>query len=474
MGLPNILNIGRSGLMTNKAAISTAGHNVANANTEGFSRQRVEQAPTTPHVGVGTTGMLGTGVQIQRVERINDEYVEKQLRDGTRDLSNGEEKEMMLRQTEDIFNEMNGEGLNRIVSRFFNGFRQLANEPDNEAVRQAVREASQAMVNDFHRLRSEVDGVRKHIDARMEGYVREINTTAVEIRDLNLQINKMELTHGSPNDLLDRRDQLLKKLSTYMDLSMHKDGNGAYIVDIRGVGPLIAGPSVESFGVERAPKDAQGKVENALNLTTSARVGSNVTHQVKGGKIGALLEVRDSMLNTIQERLDGLAHTVAGAVNEIHRQGFTRTGVQGVDFFKPLEGGMDRAAEYIQLSDEVSGNVNNIATAAIPDSPGDNRIAIAISGLQGQRLMNEGKTSVDDYYNSIVSDVGVMAARNRNTMNQQKDVMTQLTKLRDQISGVSIDEETTNLMQFQHAFEANAKVIQVADEMLKTVLKIKE
>ena len=127
----------------------------------------------------------------------------------------------------------------------------------------------------------------------------------------------------------------------------------------------------------------------------------------------------------------------------------------------------------MDLSDEVRQSVNNIATAAAPDSPGDNRVAIAISGLQGMRILNQGKATADDFFNSIVSDVGVVTGRNRSAMNQQRDIQNQLQKMREQVSGVSIDEETANLMQFQHSFDASAKVIAIADEMLKTVLDLK-
>ncbi|MCM2322872.1 MAG: flagellar basal body protein, partial [Oligoflexia bacterium] len=160
MAIPSVLRTGVSGMMAAKTAVATTGHNIANANTEGYARQRVgmEATPSSPSIG---KGVVGTGVQINRIDRINDEYIEKQIRNGARDLSHFEEKDLILKQTEDIFNEMNGEGLNRLVSRFFNEFRKLANEPENEAVRQSVREATQAMVNDFHRLRNEVEGVRK-------------------------------------------------------------------------------------------------------------------------------------------------------------------------------------------------------------------------------------------------------------------------------------------------------------------------
>jgi flagellar hook-associated protein 1 FlgK len=457
-------------MVASKTAMATTGHNIANANTEGYSRQRVITETNTP--APQGRNLIGTGTLISRVERLNDEYVEKQVRNGGRDLAHMEEKDMMLRQTEDIFNEMNGDGLNRLISRFYNGFRQLSNEPDNEAVRQSVREASQSMINDFHRLRKEVDEVSRHIDARLEGYSTEINATAEEVRDLNVKIKIQELGGGSANDLLDRRDQALRKLGSFMDLNMHKAEDGNYSIDVRGVGPLVSGPVVQKFSIARTSADDQGKVENALDLKTTGSAQGNVTHQIKGGKLGALLEVRDVTLSKVQSRLDELAFAMTTTVNQIHQQGFSRNGEQGLNFFKTLDGEA-RASELLELSDAVKANVNNIASAAEPDSPGDNRVAVAISGLQGQKLMNEGRSTMDDWYNSIVSDIGVMSAKNKSALNQQRDIVTQLGKMRDQISGVSIDEETANLMQFQQAFGASAKMIQVADECLRTVLDLK-
>lgn len=471
MGLPNVMQTGQSGLNASKAAVATTGHNISNANTEGFSRQRVDFKTREPHPGVGSKGFVGRGVNIDTIRRVNDEYLEKQLRDSGRQMEHYQEKDVSLQHLEDIFNEMNGEGLNRLMSRFFNEFRKLANEPDSEAIRQSIREASQALVNDFHRIRGEVKDVQRHIDSRLEGYVREVNALAQEIKDLNLKIRTAEAGGASANDLNDQRDLALKKLATYMDFSMHKDEVGAYHVDIKGIGPFIAGPQTEQFGVYRSKADDQGKPENALDLTTTASASSIVTHQVKGGKFGALLEVRDQSLMTVLNRLDELAYHLSGSINEIHEQGFNRVGVKGIQFFKPL-GEMQRAAEVFDLSDDIKNSANNIATAAQADAPGDNRVAIAISGIQGLKLLNQGTTTMDDFYNSIVSDVGVVKNRNKSSLNQTQDILTQLSKMRDQISGVSIDEETANLLQYQHTYDAAAKVIQVADQMLKTVLEL--
>ncbi|MFL5814246.1 MAG: FlgK family flagellar hook-associated protein, partial [Bdellovibrionia bacterium] len=238
------------------------------------------------------------------------------------------------------------------------------------------------------------------------------------------------------------------------------------------VGPLVVNSEAEKFSVYRSPADDRGKSEGAFEIKTSSSAQANVTHQLKGGKLGALLEVRDQLLSGVLDRLDEMAFNLTTAVNDVHTQGFTRHGAQGIAFFEPMAG-KERASEFINLSEAVQANAANIATAAIPDAPGDNRIALALAGLQSQKLMGDGKVTVDDWYNSMVSDIGVASSRNKMGINQQKDIMLQLNKMRDQISGVSIDEETANLMQFQHTYDASAKVISVADEMLKTVLELK-
>jgi flagellar hook-associated protein 1 FlgK len=243
-------------------------------------------------------------------------------------------------------------------------------------------------------------------------------------------------------------------------------------VNLKGVGPLVSGPNVEKLSTFRSPGDEDGKIENALDIKSSSSSRSVITHLIQGGKLGALIDVRDHSLSMIVDRLDELAYALTTSVNQLHEQGYTARGEQGVQFFKQMNDKF-RAAEFIDLSDEVKQNVNSIATAAAPDAPGDNRIALAISAIQQARIMNEGKASMDEYYNSIVTDVAVVASRNKNALNQQKDIKDQLNKMREQIAGVSIDEETTNLLQYQHAFDASAKVIQVADEMLKTVLDLK-
>jgi flagellar hook-associated protein 1 FlgK len=474
MALLNVFQTGKSGMSTAKSGISTAGHNIANAGTEGFSRQRsVSEAEITQQIAGQGGPYHGRGARLARVERINDNYLEKQLREGTKNLAYSEEKQVFLGQVEDIFNEMNGDGLNRLVARFFNDFRKLSSDPNNEAIRQAVRESSHAMVNDFRRISGEVEQVRNHVDNRIEGNMKEFTTLAKELAELNNKIRIAEIQGNDANDLQDRRDVMLKKMSSFVDCSITKDNHGMVNVDIKGVGPVVTGPNFEKYHLGRAQAQPDmGSIENSLQISRSPHSTQYITDHFSNGKIGALIEVRDKSVSMVLDRLDQLAYSISSAVNEIHEKGFTLEGKTGISFFENI-GGPTGAAQKIALSSDVKSSVGNIATALQPSSPGDNRNALAIANLQNIHFLNNGRTTADDFYNSIVSDIGVSSATNTEILSQNKSILSQLGKMREQVSGVSIDEETTNLMQFQHAFDASAKVIKTADEMLETVLSLR-
>ncbi|MBU6152690.1 MAG: flagellar hook-associated protein FlgK [Bdellovibrionales bacterium] len=476
MALLNVLQTGKSGMSTAKAGIATSGHNIANASSEGFSRQRVQSEAAVAKQAAGQSGghFVGEGSRIARVERINDEYLEKQLREGSRDTAFHEEKQVFLNQVEDVFNEMNGDGLNRLIARFHNDFRKLSNEPTSEAIRQSVRESSQAMIRDFKRLRGEVESIRSHIDNRIEGSVRELNTLAGELAELNRKIVQAEVQGtDAANDLRDRRDLVVKKMNSLVDITAHKDNQGNLNVDIKGVGPLVTGVVTSDYSLARHGADStSGSVENSLQISRSSQSKNFITDHFKGGRIGAQIETRDRAVNQVLGRLDELAYAISRSVNELHEKGFTLDGKTGVRFFETPNQVLG-AADRLALSGEILGNVNNIAVALQANAPSDNRNALAIANLQNHHLMNGGHSTVDDFYNSIVSEVGVASSRNKEALGQQQSIITQLNRVRDQVSGVSIDEETTNLMQFQHAFDASARVIRVADEMMDTVLKLR-
>jgi flagellar hook-associated protein 1 FlgK len=471
-GSVNLFNTGKSALFTSRAALATTGHNISNVNTEGYSRQRVEQESANPQK-LGNV-VFGSGVKISSIQRINDEYLTRQLANETKSLGQYEEKEIALSQADAIFNELNNEGLNRLMSRFFNEFRKLGNEPESEALRATVRESTEQLVGDFHRLSRSIQDIQKNIDVRIESNVRQANELIERIAKLNEEIKRYELHSGQAGDLRDKRDMAIRKLSEILDVSVATDERGSLTLNLEGVGPLVSGTLVNKIYVEKAHADPSvGRPENSYVIRVeNIADGGEVTQKIKNSRLGGLIEARDKILGQASRRLDELAYMFAKKVNEIHRLGFNMNGTTGVDFFEePVQ--VYGAAQRLSVSEAVKSDFKNIATGLEPDSPGDNRITQLIAKLQHARIMGNGNSTFDDFYNATVADVATVAQKNKQVLEHQTHIVGQLEKLRQSISGVSLDEETMNLVQFQQAFNASAKVIQVADEMLDTILNLK-
>lgn len=470
-GSVNMLNIGKSGLMVSKQSMTTTGHNIANVNTEGYSRQNVDQTagPTI------TNGRLsfGTGAWAKSITRVSDEYLDRRIQNENKNLANVEEKDIYLQQTEQIFNESNNDGLNQLAAKFFNEFRKLSTDTSSSAIRASVREASTQLAGDIRRVDRELKEVTKNIDTRIEGYVREVNSLAKEIRDLNLDIEKAELGGGKAPDLYDKRDLALKKLASMAEISTSQDKNGRVTVNMQGHAALVVGENLNTLEVLRTPPDpASGKKEGTLDIFVKDPVLTKLTDRITTGRLGGLLEVRDQDIAAAQDKINQVAYLMTREVNNIHRQGFGMDGGTNRDFFEtPLS--VDTAAENIRLSTDIEESLDAIAAAKDPTAQSDNRIAIALSGVGDLKgLAGDVNSSIIDTYNSTVSELAVKTGANKRSLVFQKDVLTQMENTRDALTGVNLDEETANLVKFQHAYAASAKVMSVADELMQTVLSI--
>lgn len=181
--MADILNIGKSGLMASKKSLETTGHNIANSNTEGYSRQRVMQTTNPPIVKYGN--IEGTGTRIRSIERVHDENIERRLNKTISDNALFDEKASQLTQIEGIFNEIDSDGLNKVLNKFYNSFRELGNQPENETIRSVVRDQADLVVNDFKRINRTLDALSGGIDNRIKAEVVDINQTTSSIADLN-------------------------------------------------------------------------------------------------------------------------------------------------------------------------------------------------------------------------------------------------------------------------------------------------
>jgi flagellar hook-associated protein 1 FlgK len=185
-----------------------------------------------------------------------------------------------------------------------------------------------------------------------------------------------------------------------------------------------------------------------------------------------LLDVRDRIINRLTGDMDKVAYTMATEVNRAHLQGFDQYSKQAGLFFEMPEG-VEGASSKLKVDENIARDVGRIAAAAQPGSPGDNRIANVLSSLQYKKVLSDGSSTMDDFYGSVVGQIGIETQRANSDLSSQKDILGQLKNIRESISGVSLDEETTKMIEFQKTFDASARLIRTADEMMDTVLNLK-
>ena len=474
--MSDLLSIGRSGLGASKKSLEVTGHNISNANTEGFSRQRVDQVSSHPIQKSGL--IIGTGTDIRGIHRVEQTQMERKINDAISDHSYHEESYDQLSQIQEVFNELDSEGLSQVIGNFFNSFRQLANEPENESMRSIVRDNANLIVSDFRRITETMDKTTNEIDKQILRSVDEINYSTKEIAKLNKRIATLEASGDETADLRDQRDLLLRDLSKYFKLNTYVDNRGSFVVNAVGVGSLVtAGQNLDLIAKGVVKEKSNNNMPGSMEIYYKDKPGSPISNRFTGGKIGGLIHIRNKNIVELKDRMDKLAYSLTHQVNEIHRQGYSvnrnvsALGGEGINFFKNLDT-VENASLNLDLSNEVKDDLSNIMSAEKPNSPGDNGIAIKISQLQFKKSMDDGKSTMEEFFLQNVGSIGVMTGKAEIEKEQSSGILNQAKTIKDRITGVSLDEEAANLVKYQHAYQASAKVIQAAEEMFRTLINI--
>jgi flagellar hook-associated protein 1 FlgK len=462
----SMMDIGRRSMMNSQTALQTVSHNIANKSTEGYSRQRVE-LQTAPPISQGNY-QVGMGSRAAAVTRTNNPFLEKQIQKEQGEMGTLQGREAALTRVEQIFNEQMNKGLNQYVTDFFNSFRELAQNPESLTTRTMVKEAGEALVKDFKRVDGQLSGVQKDIDERIKNEAEDVNKMIRELGTINQKIAETEVQGIPGNDQRDRRDVLLKKLNEKIDISYAEGENG--LISVRTAGNALLVSGFDSYELQiRSSPEGHTELYFKPNESTSE---FRITDRIKGGSIGGALAVRDQVVPDFRDKIDQLAYHLADQVNAAHREGFDRSGKQGEDFFK-LSNQVGGAAASIEINSKILDDVKKVAAGAKPGAPGDNTVANVISQLQYKEIMDGGSSTIDDFYNSQVGRVGVLSQRAIKSREAQGNILNQLSNIRESISGISLDEETTNMLEFQRGFDASARLIKTADEMFETVLGLK-
>jgi len=451
-GLFQGIEIGRRALMTHQLSLTTTGHNIANVDTPGYSRQRVHVCATLPERS--TIGILGTGVEVIDIKHVRDLFLGQQFRRENKSLGQWSYREKIMSEIETVFNEPSDNTLANMLNNFWDSWSALSTYDGSRANILAVADS---LTGGFHQLADELFRLRESVDQDIANVVTDVNRIAAEIANINNQVKSQEMGGTHANDLRDRRDRLLDELSTLIDVNSIEHDTGEVTVYI-GAMSIVNGP--ETIRIETEVRNIDGVPIHEL-VWEGTDIGlDNINGQLKG-----LLDARDVILPEYQEELNTLARTLVEEVNALHVSGYGLNGTTGVAFFDPncLE------ATTIKVNFAVASDPSRIAASASGEE-GDQEIAIAISKLRDAEVMGNGTQSINDYYNSMIGALGVRSREAKSFSANFELLVQQIEFSRQSVQGVSLDEEMTNMVKYQQAYDAAARFITAMDQALDTVI----
>lgn len=493
-GLFNTLNTANKGLMASQTALHTTGHNISNANTPGFSRQRVEMKADLAFNYAGV-GQLGTGVKMESVIRMVNDYVSKQIRQENSTLQEFASKAEVMEQLEVIFNEPSDTSLNTDIGKMFDSWVELSKNPEMLTSKTIVVERSKTLADTFNHMMTQIDALEAETTGMIEKNATDFNATIDKLESLNRQIFNVAVKGNVPNDLLDQRDLLLQDLSSMANIDAEFDQYGRVSV---GIGEekdnlLKAGESAKHLGYSEEVgivlTDKDGKLVDKDGNPIKTENEDIVKIKIGSGEIKGRL----SALEDIEGRRNELANfgiTMARAINKVH------TSEDG----GPYIFGFDTKTKTLKVNEVllkdpslIQAGKGKVSSEENEDgSPvGDGSRALLISRLRNAKINfsdnptfdddfidldnltlkdQDGGNTIGGYYNNIVTSVGISKEHADNMVANQEVLLGQLDLRRESVSGVNIDEEITDLIKFQSAYSANARVISVLTEMLDTLI----
>lgn len=418
-GLLSTLNTAKSGMNVSQVAIQTTSHNISNINTPGYSRQRVNQSASSPYSMPGKNsnfgaGQIGTGAQIDNVTRIRNSFYDYQYRSESHQYGSTSVKYEYFKNIEGIFNEPSDTAISSSLNSFFNSWSELSKDPQSSGVKSVVIENGKYLSNSINSAFKKLESLEEGLDKQSEYIMDEVNSMLSQLDKLEKNIKIIQGSGKSPNDFLDQRDQLLDNLSFKLNIN-DKDVKATL----------------------KKAYDANGKV-TLDDLTKS------------GVKISGELEGTLSMKQEINKYKDGLkqlSNTITSNVNK----------AAGQEIFKAKDG------ELISINPEMLQEPEKINVTA--------DIALKVYELKSEKININGKDmTINTFYNSMIQDLGQSSAAVIRDESNQSKLLENIDSSRSSVSGVSLDEEMISLVQLQHTYSANAKVMSTIDSLLDVVV----
>jgi len=560
-GLFESLSVGSRGLSASQTALSVTGQNITNANTEGYSRKRLEQSADWKRDG--QFGQMGFGVEVDQISRVRDQLLDHTIVANQGDVGMHTQVDDAMGRMEALFTEPTEQGLGESLTSFWNAWQDLANHPSDVAARQSVVDKAQTAIARFHQLANGLQGLRGDEEIQLAAKVKDVNDLLTRISDDNQAVAAAESQpSGKANDSRDDRQLALSKLGKLLDIDYVEDAQGR--VTVTSSGQMLVAPSkplpllMEHHAVALA--------DGASFTLSSLRVsGTNCAFVPKNGELAGLLEARDRIIPGAQGKLDSLASSLVASLNQLHRSGYDAVGTTGTNFFDPTK----TSAATIALLSEIAKNPLALAagsggTSLSPSSPvstaipatgaaldlaqsvdpayrdlldgsvkiktvgppsveltegpgkdfvvdkangrisftnyiafpagtavtvdfrysvtgfkgaGDGNNALAIAQLKDSLLANPDQhgiptATIVNAYADMVGSIGANHSTARSKLGTSKSLSDFYGRQAQSVAGVNIDEEVTDLVKYQHSYQASAKYISTVSQMLESLLNL--
>jgi len=451
------LNIALQSMLAEQGAIETTSNNIANANTPGYSRQRPDLEEMPPVKLGGIT--LGAGVQMTQVSSLRDKVLELRIDQETQQQGQLNSFISGGQQVQVLFNETSGTGLQAPLSNFFNSLSELSTNPSDLTTRQNVITAAQNLANAFNQTSTNLATLQRNTDLAAQQSVTQINSLITQIAQVNQQVVAATTTGGNAGPFEDQRQQLIGKLSNYIDVAEVDAGNNSLTLTTAGGSALVVGGQSFALTTNADP------VTGFQNVYSN---GNNITSKIMGGELAGQVQIRDQEIPGIQNSLDALAFQLSTAVNQQNQAGFDLNGSAGGNIFNALaqQGG---AAASLRVSITDPGKIAASGGPA-PGTPGDNTNANALLALQNQNFIS-GLTPTN-FYSNLVFKIGNDISSAETNQSSGGQVLLQLQNLQGGISGVDINEEAANLMRFQNAYQASAQVSSIINRLMDVTMNM--
>lgn len=451
MGLSRIFDISRRSLATYQKAMDITSHNVANASNEDYTRQRVKFATENPETTANF--IWGTGVKLSDVERVRSSLIDAQLRNSYANYYNNEQESLLLSQVEQVFSEPSDLGISNIMTEFFNSWNKLSVSANSMSLRYEVVQSAQQLTDRIKLVYDNLNAISYDSMRNFSDKVDSVNSKLQQIQQLNVQVVEAAAVGLSANDIMDQRDKLIDELSQMANVSVITDSTGAANVSIGGIQALDA-----SGYIEFETREINGSLTMVIK-------GTDTSVTLSGGELCGISTVYSKRVPEYLETLDEISNKLMETVNQIHSTGYTleENPVSGLDFFESYSDG------DLVINPDILNDAAKIAISK-DGTEGNGELAADIANIATAKVLN-GLT-LGDNYSRMISKLGNDKQNADNISESTNLVIEQLEVQKGSISGVSLDEEMTNIIKFQRSYDASARLITVADEMLETIINM--